>query len=68
MTWGFRLVLFWSFISVFCLLSALAASYQHLRDRDRRGRSHSRQQQLQQQRRLRRRKLYREPVSDKSYA
>jgi hypothetical protein len=35
MTWGFRLVLFWSFFSVYGLLSALFASYQHLKDRDR---------------------------------
>mmetsp|Transcript_25537 Transcript_25537/g.42813 ORF Transcript_25537/g.42813 Transcript_25537/m.42813 type:complete len:1106 (-) Transcript_25537:8-3325(-) len=35
MTWGFRLVLFWSFLSVFFLIQALLASYQHLRDRDR---------------------------------
>ena len=38
MTWGFRLILFWSFISVTFLISALFASYQHLKDRDR-GRS-----------------------------
>jgi len=38
MTWGFRLVLFWSVFSLFFLLRALSASYQHLKDRDR-GRS-----------------------------
>lgn len=38
LTWGFRLVLFWSVISLFFLLKALGASYQHLKDRDR-GRS-----------------------------
>lgn len=35
MTWGFRLVLSSSFISVFFLSNALLSSYQHLRDRDR---------------------------------
>ena len=42
MTWGFRLVLFWSFLSVAFLLLALFAAYQHLKDRDRgHGRSSS---------------------------
>ena len=27
MTWGFRLILFWSFLSLFFLFSALQASY-----------------------------------------
>lgn len=38
MTWGFRLVLFWSVFSVYGLINALFASYEHLKDRDR-GRS-----------------------------
>jgi len=35
MSWGFRLVLFWPFVSLFFLVSALLASYQHLKDMDR---------------------------------
>lgn len=34
MTWGFRLILFWSFLGLFFLIQALRSSYQHLRDRD----------------------------------
>jgi hypothetical protein len=46
MTWGFRLVLFWSFFSLFFLIRALLSSYQHLKDRDRGLRGRRAQQQL----------------------
>lgn len=35
MAWGFRLILFWPFVSLSFLVCALLASYQHLRDMDR---------------------------------